>query len=336
MNVFCLQRLTDVKTQPFLAMSIILLSWAGSSYAQEGSATASTDDTLSNLSNAGYTKQGSLIDLIKIRCATDGQDVWTLWTGEVYSYVPQERQKKLFKVVGANVARCKQQKDGTWYFTSREVQYYLDPKTGQRLDHWINPWTKEKVPVMHVANELVQGKFRSAPKLTLYLPFATLRMPINLLYPNRLSKDPELKAYSPESMYQAGEFFGLLSPISDLKDPKKSSAAMSLTWTRVGPWLPWMAMGNRPGFLVYSADGGKVNSFEDLPQWLKQEIKENIPLYSSAPRCYLKSRNTSSWTYFARHKSAYVAGQRFPLPAPIKTEICQDELDSPQKPRSAP
>ena len=278
-----------------------------------------------DLRNSGYVKKGSVEDLIKIRCGTDGEDAWTVWTGEIYSYVPQERQRHLFSVVGANVARCKQLKDGTWYFTSREVQYYLDPKTGARLDKWKNPWTERTVPVMHVANELVQGKLKWAPDLTIDPPFATLRMPINLLYPNRLSKDDTLKKYSPEAMYQAGEFFGLLSPISDLKDPKKTRASMSLTWTRVGPWLPWMDMGDQAGYLVYSADGSKLESFEELPKWLQDEMKTRIPLYQHAPKCFLKARNVSSWSYFARHKANYDKGEQFPVPAPIKDEPCVED-----------
>ena len=32
-----------------------------------------------------------------------------------------------------------------------------DPKTNKPLKMWENPWTKRSVPVMHVANDLVQG-----------------------------------------------------------------------------------------------------------------------------------------------------------------------------------
>ena len=278
-----------------------------------------------DLRNAGYTKQGTVEDLIKIRCGTDGKDAWTLWTGEMYSYVPKERQKRLFTIVGANVARCDKLKDGTWYFTSREVQYYLDPKTGQRLDTWTNPWTKKTVPVMHVANELVQGRLSYAPKLTIDPPFATLRMPINLFYPNRMSRNEKLKKFSSAAMYQAGEFFGLLSPVKDLEDPNVKQAAMSLTWSRIGPWLPWMDMDHQEGFLVYSADGSKLKSFEELPKWLQDEINQVLPLYKHAPTCLLARRNTSSWTYFTENYQAYSDGKRFPLPAPFKEEKCQED-----------
>ena len=311
-----------------IIIMLLAVCFAGVTYAdtaEQGSPLVDAQSESVDLSNAGFTQAGSIQDLVKIRCGMDGEDAWTLWTGEIYSYVPKKRQKLVFKVVGANVARCKQMADGTWYFTSREVQYYLDPKTGARLDQWSNPWTGKTVPVMHVANELVQGKLKWAPQLTIAPPFATLRMPINLFYPNRLSTDASLSSFSPDKMYQAGEFFGLLSPLSELRDPQKSRASMSFTWTRVGPWLPWMAMGKLPGYLLYSADGSKLASFDNLPAWLREELSEQLPLYRHAPRCFLEGRNTSSWTYFARHKEAYEAGKRFPLPAPVKDEPCQEE-----------
>lgn len=50
--------------------------------------------------------------LIRTRCATDGKDVYTQWQGAVYAFVPEERQRKLFDVIGMNVARCYQNKQG--------------------------------------------------------------------------------------------------------------------------------------------------------------------------------------------------------------------------------
>jgi hypothetical protein len=38
-----------------------------------------------------------------------------------------------------NIARCFQDDKGIWYFTSREILFYLDPKTGKPVDEWLNP-----------------------------------------------------------------------------------------------------------------------------------------------------------------------------------------------------
>ena len=91
-----------------------------------------------------------------------------------------------------------------------------------------------------------------------------------------------------------------------------------------------MDMGGQPGYLVYSADGSKLDSFDELPEWLRKEINELIPLYKHAPTCLLKARNTSSWSYFARHKSEYDKGARFPIPAPLKDEPCEEDNTTPK------
>jgi hypothetical protein len=45
--------------------------------------------------------------------------------------------------------------DGQWWLITRELSYYLDPKTSEKLTHWTNPFTNEIVNVVHVANDPV-------------------------------------------------------------------------------------------------------------------------------------------------------------------------------------
>ena len=54
-----------------------------------------------------------------------------------------------------------------------------------------------------------------------------------------------------------------------------------------------------------------------------------VELYEHAPECYLKARNVSSWSYFARYKADYDAGARFPRPAPLKAETCEAPAPAP-------
>ena len=113
----------------------------------------------SNLNDAASTNIQTLgaLELVRTRCSTDGSNVYTQWQGSVYAFVPQERQRKLFNIIGMNVARCLQDRQGQWFLTSRELTFYLDPQTNEILNYWQNPWTEEVVPVVHVANNPVQN-----------------------------------------------------------------------------------------------------------------------------------------------------------------------------------
>ena len=271
---------------------------------------------------APETRAGTLRELIRVRCSTDGEDQWTVWQGKLFSFVPGRRPELLFDLVGANVARCAKDSRNRWFITSRELMYYLDPETGERVDRWRNPLTTEEVPVVHVANDLVQSILRGSPDITTSGPLATLRIDIPLFYPNALFRDANLKPYSPMRMYQAAESFGLVTTTAALSE-RSPSAPMSFTWHRLGPWLPWMNMGRRPGILFYSADGSKVSSYEQLPALIRQEIDARLPRYRNAPRCYVRRKNVTSWSYFSEQLEAYKGGEtQFPAAAPLLEGEC--------------
>lgn len=55
-----------------------------------------------------------------------------------------------------NVSKAKVE-EGKLKVTGRELTYYLDPVTGEKLNTWNNPWTGENdLPVVHIANDPVQ------------------------------------------------------------------------------------------------------------------------------------------------------------------------------------
>ena len=69
------------------------------------------------------------------------------------------------------------------------------------------------------------------------------------------------------------------------------------SWTRFGPWLPWMEMGSTPGGCLYNAPFYKVDSVEDLPETLYQWTVENYPSFLQSPRNY-STPNLTSWRAF--------------------------------------
>ncbi len=253
-------------------------------------------------------------DWVKVRASTDGQQSFLTWKGSIYAVVPTEPQRHLFDMVGMSVARCLPNADGTWVLVSRELGYYLDPKTAEKIDRWQNPWTGEMVPVVHVANHLVQRDLKYqfpgivTPDLTTFV--------VNLFanYPNPLGTDPQFLEYSPQPIYQATELFKFIISTADLYDPTVTSITpMTLTWDRVGPWLPWMKMGDRSGSLVYSAWGSKVINYTDLPPLLQTEINPHLTLYQDAPLQKLNQADMTSWLYFKQHFQAYLNGDSFPI-----------------------
>jgi hypothetical protein len=72
------------------------------------------------------------------------------------------------------------------------------------------------------------------------------------------------------------------------------------TWTRFGPWLPWMEMGAHQGYLVYHSRAFKpANGLEGLPPRLREYIARDNPKFLEAPDRYTEPDETS-WTFFKR------------------------------------
>ncbi len=269
---------------------------------------------------AAGTRDAQVEELVRTRCSLDGGETITTWTGTAYAFGTGEPPRALFGLAGMNVARCV--RDGaTWHLTSRELMLYLDLATGTPLARWANPFTGATVPVVHVANARVQSALAGAP-VTIADGLATFVLDIPIAYPNPLAADPTTRAYSPAARYEAAEMFTLAAPAGAVTGDAPTVPWLRLTWHRVGPWLPWMAMGDRAGWLVYSAHGRKVASITELPPVLRDAIAR-VPLYAHAPRCIAPGRNVTSWTYFAAHLAEYASGAMFPVP-----ETAADECDS--------
>ncbi|PSB00647.1 DUF1838 domain-containing protein, partial [Merismopedia glauca] len=247
---------------------------------------------------------------VKTRSSLDpNQSTFLIWTGAIYAFVPGEKRNRLFKMAGVSVSRCISTEEGSWDFTSRELTYYLHPETGEILRQWENPWTGELLTVMHVANNPVQGLFKGQFPAQVDGDSTTFVFDLFSTYPNPLAEDPKFVDYSPNPTYQAAELFKITVPTEELLNSAILSVSeLQLCWDRIGPWLPWMKMGDRPGQLIYSAYGGKVSGFSELPQLLKDEINTRVPLYKNAPKSFSDGEDITSWLYFQKHFDAYLAG----------------------------
>jgi len=262
---------------------------------------------------------------MKIRCNLSAENAITTWSGNVTTTgVGPERSQTLFKIIGFNIARCFKDETGNWTVTSRELTFYLDPQTGALLNEWKNPWTGETVPVVHIANALVQQKIPAAAKLVTERTGQTaiVRIDVPLSYPNPLAGDNQFAAYSPEPTYKAHESFTYILSRADLDGLASSApvADVQVSWTRVSPWLPWMKMGALNGHLVFNALVQKQKSADDVPELIRSQIATaDLGIYLDAPRCIVKSKaNVSSWTYFKNNFSDYLRGALFPRPEPAE------------------
>jgi hypothetical protein len=271
--------------------------------------------------NAQYDVQ----DFVRMRCSLDSsEDVFMQFSGNVFSEIPQQKQKLLFKTLGMNIARCIEQKDGSYVLTSRELLYYLDPITGEKLLNWTNPWTNETLNVVHVANDPVQSVLTpGAYEFHEDASTAIMAEDIPLFYPNPLANNASFAPYSPFTWYQAAEYFHFEVATNLLQNRSISNIPwVHLAWFRTSQFLPFMKMGTSAGSLSFSSYGSKLQNVEQLDPLLQRELRDRVPLFAHAPPCLLVGPSVSSWTYFEDNFESYLLNEEFPIPVSRESRPC--------------
>lgn len=242
--------------------------------------------------------------------AKDGTPAVYQWSGKVYSRIEGEPDRLLFTGEGMNIRQCVtviDAKRGKGYRqVSREIMVFTDPRTGEIIRSWANPWTGETVEVMQIANDPVNVP-AAFPYWADGKPFKLghkrmgqwLAMPLEipLFYHNVLAG--EYQDYI-GGKYHAMEIFDFIARADEILDTRKATAHPSISWVRISDWMPWMKMRGRQGQLVFNAVGTKLDGFDALPKLLKDEIAAHYPAYAAAPPADDARPNETTWTVFKK------------------------------------
>ncbi len=255
------------------------------------------------------TKPRDYLDaFMRVRGDLSGAETVFHWSGKVYSFVPGEARKELFGFEGFSVARTVPV-EGGYQLLTREAAFYLEPRSGEILSKWKNPFTNKEVDVIHIWNDPVNQDLVFSDEeirfISKILPSETLGdeiafyMDIFPFYDSPLPRR-EYSQFSQHDKYQAAEFFQFFVDRSALEDSTLTSVPASITWTRISPWMPFMRMGNKPGNLVFQCRGRKLEGgFEALPAKIRDYVMATNPLFEKAPETYTEP-NETSWTYFKK------------------------------------
>lgn len=257
------------------------------------------------------TAEGVAKAMRKMQCSLkDNKPVTYYWHGTAYGRVMGMADKVLFNVDGMNVRQCAtvKDKDGNYGYrlVSRELLLYRDPKTGEYLRTWDNPYTGQTVNVLHVANDPVnsrpshgmdrEGKPMKFPG-TIENGQIWMTTTVPLFYHNVLGGDYQKYV---GGTYHATEMFNFFVDEKDLLDGNKDQADMRVAWQRMSSWLPWMEMNGREGLFYVNTAGRMLKKHSDLPQRVKDEIAKNYPEYNVPPPTDDTRPNETSWTYFKK------------------------------------
>ena len=266
---------------------------------------------------------------VKVRCSLDSRTHYFEATGSMYAQpLDNDEPVHLFDFLGVDISRCIQDESTSrWTLVSRKITLYLDPETGDVLKSWKNPWSGETLNIMHRSYDYQEFPIPQKIDAQIAPVISSVSLDFNLKLPNPLATKPKFADYSPEKYLQSSDSYKFIFPTKMLSDEAVSASdnrAVALSYYRMGPWEPWMKMKGKPGFLVLNYTGSKTDVFEELPLAIKAQIEQRMPLFREAPTSRLKRSIATSWSRFEEEFDAYLRGEEFPLPAPIKDEPCLD------------
>ena len=242
--------------------------------------------------------------------------------GKVFGDTRRDRPlKPLFGIQGFGVLRTELQADGSFRVFNRECAFYTDLKTGKFIDTWKNPYTKEICDVKPIHNMqvnahlIISSKYGTAIEMDFDGTLMDIPMPlgwqsfddklfsmfeVHTAFPNELKPEVWPRESSGKAI-RIAEIFQRVASLSDAENPDLTSTDYSGTWTRVGPWLPWMRQGQADGNLLFRTFMTKLESVDQLPADLRAITAERLPEYFIAPPPDTwGGKNDSSFSVYAK------------------------------------
>lgn len=244
--------------------------------------------------------------IIKLQADLSGADAMGGFPGEVWAWVPGEGNYRIFKTYGVGVSHVEFDAEANgWKFYHREALLYLDPESGDVVDHWYNPFTQRNVEVLQVLNDHVSrfyalegGPFPFPWTYEEHGDSVVFRISVFRLEESPLSRE-EYPLHAQSDLYQTGELWGMIGRLSEIMDPDVTSASCVTSWSRISGWLPFMEMGARPGQIVFHSHSYKLQQgAAELPVKVRTWLEKNAPEYLESPREWTTpEKRIGAWNY---------------------------------------
>jgi hypothetical protein len=245
----------------------------------------------------------NLLAWMKMRASLEGQDVYFWFTGTLDMAVPGEAIRPIVTVETLILRRSVPRGDGVWHVTDWEASLYRDAVTGAIADELRNPVTGATVRPMHYREGPVTFEYRAdaQPQLVgLPTPFerkaAPFRQPWRVVGDDLwMVKDfyifgqkqwldiDEFPAETPATPLNVSSIATMHASLAEVLDPSVASTRTRYFYQATSDFLPWMQMGQRPGFVVWHEAGKKLFSLAELPVATRDDLQRIHPVWFNRP-----------------------------------------------------
>ncbi len=260
---------------------------------------------------------------VKLRASTVTQDVYYWFTGTLDLAVPGQTIKPIIQTETLILRRTQKLEDYKYHVTDWEATFYRELGTNKIVDGEIdNPITGQKVRPIHYREGPVTFLFtENEPRLVGVRDILPKEgKPFN--YPAKRAGDdfwftkdsyissPHWLKQDEWPMETSGEKLNvqtssnLKAKWSDVVNPDIASAPTDFSYAATSDWLPWMLMGQTPGYVLWHSSGKKLFDLSEAPEGLVENVRKIHPAWFTRP---------DPWTGFTNMYFQYKE-QRKPAP----------------------
>ena len=254
--------------------------------------------------------------LVKLRGDLSGERVLLWYQGTGLAALPGRIPAPLYRVQGLIRSTWLPHEDGTFLFSSYDLGFYGDLATGAPLATFENPFNGARAQPIHVHDgpaESLYSVHGSGPpgkpwdrSKKLLLPWQRsgddvwFEQSFGFEFPNPLQPDAWPRASTGDTIRFRfhNTFRGRLS---ELQDPTRTSAPVTAIYMGIGPWPPWLLMGQTPGHQILQYQARKLASAAEIPPMMQDYIERTEPTYLAADEPWTESLN--SWERYKRAHS---------------------------------
>jgi hypothetical protein len=223
-----------------------------------------------------------------------GATTYHYGTGSVFAWMPGLGGHHVSDLAVVRVQRL-DRSESVWRLLGREATLYTAPGGLTRIDAWFNPFTGKEVEVVHGRNDPVNVVFSDPPQSWAVgdsVSFSHNSLTLGEA-PMRVDDYP---LHSQDDILKLAELRTYTTTRSALR-ARGASVPMVGAETTASPWLPWMNMGQRRGWLITHLRFRKLTSQSQLPheflrQWPQLDEGFFLPPQKSSVT------NETSWTGF--------------------------------------
>jgi Protein of unknown function (DUF1838) len=213
----------------------------------------------------------------KLRYRTDDGPVFS-WVNGPYMAVIGGDLIQMYAINLGAIQQVTQRPDGGFDVRDLEISFRTDVDSGKRLETFVNPITKEALPIkvrpqgpnsVHYSrdNVLSLDTQPGGPHFAITHQEPKLfRVGDKVMIRDR---SHAVVTMPDGAVSMTNEVSTISAPAAQVLDPAVTMALTDVRSNDVRSWPAWLRMGDRPGALALFAIGAKVQRFEDMPQdWL--------------------------------------------------------------------